>query len=139
MIGTDELIGVWSVGVGYYSTFADDMLVFKPDGSGRLEYWVVELQSTDFFWWRIVSPGLLEFRGERYQTLRPRPNGLVERSSTLQFPAVRFRVQEEERPRGTSKRMPVLRIELPTPFPNELGLLSRDPDYWANRAAGGNP
>jgi hypothetical protein len=128
MTGADELIGVWSAAAGYYDTFSDELLVFELDGTGRMEFLVVGSSSVHHFRWRVVSPGTLELIGDRHVELGAIPGHIVEGPSDFHFPLTPFSVNEEERPPGTTQRMLVLRIDLPEPYPSELGFVSRN---WA--------
>jgi hypothetical protein len=87
----DELIGVWSRGAGYYATFSDQLLIFNPDGTGRLEFRGVERDSVYRFLWRIVSPSILDLVGD----------------SNFHFTGVPFSVAEKERPPGTGQWLQV--------------------------------
>ena len=129
MAPANELIGVWSAGAGYYSTFSDEFLVFRPDGTGRMAFLTVASASIDTFRWVIVQPGVIDLIGERcLESLND--EGSTETPSDFRFSNVAFTVSEEERPPGTDQRMLVLRIDLPLPYPSELGLEDRE---WASR------
>jgi len=110
-----ELIGIWSAGAGYYATFSDRVMVFKPDGIGRVEFRTVYSNSIDYFRWKIVAPGVLELTGDR---------------PSFHYSAVSYIVSEKERPPGTDEWMMVLQIALPDPYPSMLGLVSRDLTGW---------
>jgi hypothetical protein len=113
VIDANDLVGVWSAGAGYYDTFSDERVVFKPDGTGRVAFLNPYSDTSFQFHWQIVSFGVLELLG----------------GGPLTKPGVSFSISEEERPTGTGQRMLVLRIDLPELYPCELGLLSRD---WAS-------
>jgi hypothetical protein len=103
------------------------VLIFNPDGTGRMEFQVVYHNSVDFFRWTIVAPEVLDLtRFRSLQLTRSDTTTAVEAESDFRFSGVRFSVAEEERPPGTGQRMAVLRIDLPQPYPSDLGLVSRD-------------
>ena len=111
----DELIGVWSRGAGYYATFSEEFLIFKPDGTGRLEFLVaLQHDSVKCFRWRIVSPGVLDLIGE----------------SNFHFTSVPYSVAEKERPPGTGQWMQVLQFGSSLPWPSDLGLVTKDVSEW---------
>ncbi|MFO0822284.1 MAG: hypothetical protein U0792_04070 [Gemmataceae bacterium] len=114
-IDEDELIGVWSEGVGYYATFSDEVMVFKPDGTGRIEFRTPCSNSVVRFLWNVVAPGLMDLIGET--------SGFLHRN-------VAFIVAEKERPPSTGQWMTVLQIALPNGHPNMLGLVTRDLSDW---------
>src|SRR6185437_10258401 len=61
-----DLIGIWSADARYGpGAQSDEMLIFKPDGTGRMEFWNWQLCSADFFRWQVVSPGLVDLVGFR--------------------------------------------------------------------------
>jgi len=131
----EELIGVWSAGAGYYDTFSDEFLIFNPDGTGRMEGWVLQLDSVDFFEWKVVAPGLIDLIGDRHVGRRG-PNGesMIEILSDFHFRGIPFNVAEKVRPPGTGQWMLVLEIGLPVPWPSELGLVTRNGSEWERGA-----
>jgi hypothetical protein len=124
-----DLIGIWSADARYGpGAQSDEMLIFKPDGTGRMEFWNWQLCSADFFRWQVVSPGLVDLVGFRSLKLPDVGNDPVETKTTFHHVGVLFSVVEEDTP--SDKRMPVLRIGLPRPYPHELGFLCRDLAGW---------
>lgn len=111
-----ELIGLWSADARYGpGAQSDEMLVFKPDGTGRMEFWNWQLCSADFFRWHVVSPGVVDLVGFRCLELPEVGDEPVEAEAAFHYVSVPFSVAEEDTPSG--KRMPVLRIGLPRPHP----------------------
>jgi hypothetical protein len=76
-----DLIGIWSADARYGpGAQSDEILIFKPDGTGRMEFWNWQLCSADFFRWQVVSPGLVDLVGFRCLAttrLRPRPRSIT--------------------------------------------------------------
>ena len=126
VINANDLVGVWSAGAGYYDTFSDERLVFKPDGTGRLEFLNPFFDTIYHFRWQIVSFGVLDLSGDRRLKRGRNPESSVEDIVAFHFPRTGFSITEEERPPSTGQQMLVLRINLRDPYPNELGLVSRD-------------
>src|SRR5262245_28578351 len=123
MAPVNELVGVWSAAEGYLGHASDERLIFKPDGTGRVEFLNWGFCSADFFRWRVVSSGVLDLIGYRcLQRGGEDYESVVEAESTFHFTGVPFSISEAERPPGTGQRMLVLRINLPVPYPSELGL-----------------
>jgi hypothetical protein len=123
----NELIGVWSTGAGYYDTMSDEVLTFKPDGTGRAESLVVSDSAGHDFRWQILAPGIVDLIGFRRRHLNGgQHETVVEADSGFQFTGVPFSVDEKERPHGTGQWMWVLQIGLPSPWPSTFGLLSRE-------------
>ena len=127
----DELVGVWSAGAGYYATFSDEFLIFDADGTGRLEGWVLQLDSVELFEWKVVAPGLMDLIGGRHIGRRgPKGETMTETQTGFHFRGIPFNVAEKERPPGTGQWMQVLEIGLPEPWPSEFGLLTRNSAEW---------
>jgi hypothetical protein len=127
---SEDLIGVWSADARFGpGAQSDEMLIFKPDGTGRMDFLNWQLCSSDFFRWQIVSWGVLDLIGYRCLELGDDGESVVEAESTFRHAGVPFGVAEEDTPSG--KRMLVLRIGLPRPWPSELGLVRRELGPWA--------
>jgi len=63
MATAEDLIGIWSADARYGpGAQSDEMMLFKPDGTGRMEFWNWQLCSADFFQWHVVSPGVVTTR-----------------------------------------------------------------------------
>lgn len=110
-----ELVGLWSAGAGYYDTFSDEWLIFRPDGTGRLVFLNPFDDDSHHFRWRVVEPGVIDLIGTEFD-----------------FRGVRYSVAEAERPPGTGNRMRELRLDLERPWPDDLGFVSGD--YEASEA-----
>jgi hypothetical protein len=125
----NDLIGLWCTGARYGpGAQSEEMLIFKPDGTGRMEFWNWGLCSADFFRWQVAAPGVIDLVGFRSLELPEVGDVPVEAAVAFRHEGVRFSVAEEDTPSG--KRMLVLRIGLPLPYPSELGLRSRALDGW---------
>jgi hypothetical protein len=125
----EELIGIWSADARYGpGAQSDEMLIFKPDGTGRMEFWNWQLCSADFFRWRVVLPGVVDLVGYRTLELPEVGDEPVEAEAKFSHLGVRFSIAEEDTPSG--KRLPVLRIDLPCPYPSELGFRCRELQGW---------
>jgi hypothetical protein len=125
----EELIGIWSADARYSAGApSDEMLLFKEDGTGRMEFWNWRLCSADFFHWRVVSPGIADLIGFRCLELPEEGDDPVETESTFHHVRVPFSVAEEDTPSG--ERMRVLRIGLAHPYPSVLGFRRRDFAGW---------
>jgi hypothetical protein len=129
MSTAEDLIGIWSADARYSpGAQSDEILLFREDGTGRMEFWNWQLCSADFFRWRVVSPGIVDLIGFRCLELPEEGDEPVEAECTFHHVMVPFSVAEEVTPSG--KRMPVLRIGLARPYPSELGLRQRDFSGW---------
>jgi hypothetical protein len=111
----DELVGVWSAAQGYLGHASDRRLIFKPDGTGCVEFLNWDSSSIRYFRWKIVAPGVLYLIGDG-------PNSC--------FTSVPFIVGEKERPPGTGQWIVVLQIALPAPWGGMFGLVTRDLAGW---------
>jgi hypothetical protein len=124
MLG-DDLIGIWSADQMYGpGAQSDEVVIFKPDGTGRFEFLNWTLCSADLFRWEVLSPGLLNMVGYRCLELNEDASQVVEASSTFQHFSIAYRIADEDTP--SSKRMRVLRWQLPRPYPSHLGFVRRD-------------
>ena len=118
----ENLVGLWSVGAGYYDTFSDEWLIFRPDGTGRLVYLTPFNDSSHHFRWRVASRGVIDLIGHASSKEEADTRG----SGEFHFLAVRYSMCEGERPPGTGNRMLVLRLDLVRPWPRELGFVTKD-------------
>jgi hypothetical protein len=123
------LIGQWSADARYGpGAQSDEMMVFKPDGTGRMESWNWRLCSADLFRWEIIESGVLNLIGYRRLQLGKDGEHVVDVASKFRHVGVPFTIAEEDTPRG--QRMLVLRLSLPREYPRELGLASRELSGW---------
>ncbi len=125
----DSLIGTWSVDHRYgLGAQSDELLIFSPDGTGRLEILNFGLCSADFFHWEVTGPGRIVLNG--FRRLGPELDAndkLIEASSDfIKAIDLPFTVQEERTPSG--KTMPVLTINLG--ISNQYGLFRDFPTQW---------
>jgi hypothetical protein len=64
VVTAEELIGLWSADVMYGpGAQSDEVLVFKPDGTGFMEFINPMTTSADLFQWAVEAPGHLRLRG----------------------------------------------------------------------------
>jgi hypothetical protein len=121
-----ELIGVWSAGAGYYSTFSDDWLIFRADGTGRLVFLTPYHHDSSHFRWRIVSCGVLELIGFHPEMMNDDKEGLDQSRVLMDFPRVEYRVSDAERPPNTGQWMRELCVNIDEWRPNQFGFLTTD-------------
>lgn len=62
---------------------SDDVLVFKPDGSGYFEFSNFAPCWAEFFDWNVESPGLLSLKGNRVLGIADDATKVVEEESEL--------------------------------------------------------
>lgn len=120
-----ELVGLWSAGAGYYDTFSDEWLIFRPDGTGRLVFLNPYCDESEHFRWRVVSPGIIDLIGTSHQ--EPEADGYPAGDGyEFHFRGVRYRIVQVERPPSTGNPMRELRLGLEMPWPTTLGFVSDD-------------
>ncbi len=121
---SDDLIGLWSAEVLYPpGAQSDEVLVIKPDGTGRFEWLNWTLCSADLFRWHIPSPGRLTLVG--YKMLSRGDEGqVVEEDSAFAYTDVPYEIVTREPP--LDGPLPVLRMRLADYMPDEYGLTRRD-------------
>lgn len=122
----EELVGLWSPGAGYYDTFSDEWLIFKPDGTGRLVFLTPYDDYSYYFRWRIVSRGVIDLIGSAPGGHAADEDSRGEGRSRFDFLGVRYSVSESERPPGTGNWMLELRLGLEMPWPSQLGFVTKD-------------
>lgn len=106
-----NLIGVWSADARFGpGAQSDEILVFKPDGTGWLEIWNFYLCSVDFFEWTIASPGRITINGIKSLELDENTNELIDSANRIETKHVPYQIQQEDTPSG--KTMKVLRIKI---------------------------
>lgn len=120
-----ELEGVWSIdarfGLGAQS---DEILVFKPDGTGWLEEWNFYLCSVDFFEWTPTSPGWVALSGVKRMVLDVKTNRLVDSGDVLEVTHLPYQINEELTP--SRLRMKVLHMQFPGSEEESFGFVNKD-------------
>ncbi|QJX00071.1 hypothetical protein [Frigoriglobus tundricola] len=119
-----ELVGLWSAGAGYYATFSDEWMIFRPDGTGRLVFLNPFDDDSHHFRWRVVASGVIDLIGSGKR--EPQGNEQAGGSNEFHFIGVRYSVAEAERPPGTGNWMRELHLDLTGPWPDDLGFVSND-------------
>jgi len=133
-----ELVGVWSISAGYYSSFSDEWLIFRPDGMGRQVYLYPGENYSHHFRWQIVSPSVIDLiRLVRLVRDDGSDEKVVDEQNESYFLGIRYSVEEKERPPDTGQRMRVLRLEIGSPWPDELGFEREDYEFVESRLRGG--
>ena len=127
---------------------SEEVLVFKPDGTGWMEDRNFVLCSAEFFYWDVTEPDQLTLTG--YRRLEPDAANanLVEVPSLLKDLTLPFRIQTESTLSG--KTTPVLRMPLWPNYHNEWNSYGFDgenllrvrepqagPTGWAKKAGSG--
>jgi hypothetical protein len=131
-----ELVGLWSAGAGYYATFSDEWLIFRPDGTGRLVFLNPFDDESHHFRWRVVAPGVIDLIGSARR--EPKTGGKeTGGDNEFHFLGVRYRVAEAERPPGTGNRMRELLLDLGVPWPDNFGFVAEDYEAAETRLRGG--
>lgn len=120
----DDLIGIWSADALYApGAQSDEVLVLKPDGTGRFEWLNWAMCSADLFRWYTPAPGRLTFVS--YKTLRLGDGQqVVEEGSNFAYDDIPYEIVTRETPVHGS--LQVLRIMLGEHMPGEYGLIRRD-------------
>ena len=141
MATNEELIGVWSADAMYGpGGQSDDVLVFKPDGTGYFEFSNFAPCWAEFFIWSVESPSVLSLQGLRVMTITDDATKLVEEESDLSA-AVPFSIAVEYT--KSQREMPVLRFaRRPWPLNSDhFGFRGKDfskfeqPDFsWVHSA-----
>jgi hypothetical protein len=134
MAGGEALIGLWSGDtLDAPGGFSDELLVFKPDGTGYQEYVNVMTCYAWTFRWSVRADGRLCVEGLEDLRLGDDCRSVVRCPSAL-VEEVAFAVTEEDVPRGGKIRtLRVLRLERPLNdfakrFYDRFGLIRRDVD-----------
>jgi hypothetical protein len=106
-----ELIGIWSADARFGpGAQSDEMLVFKPDGTGWIEVWNFCLCELEFFEWTLTSLGWVAVVATKRMEIDVGTDQLVDSQASMEVKHLPYQVQEEDTPSGA--RMKVLRIEL---------------------------
>lgn len=120
-----ELIGIWSADFIYGpGAQSDEILIFRPDGTGRFEFENWSLCFAELFRWRVSPPGCITLEGIKRLELGETGQEVVESESNFQFHRVPYQIQVEDTPSG--KRMRVLRLRLYTDVSDHYGFVKRD-------------
>ncbi|MEU4564962.1 hypothetical protein AB0F72_41835 [Actinoplanes sp. NPDC023936] len=61
-VGPAELLGLWAVDHGFHSVMEDELIVFRPDGSGWCEYQRPWYRVRTNFRWRLAGDALLHVK-----------------------------------------------------------------------------
>ncbi len=120
-----ELVGLWSADHMYGpGAESDEVLIFKPDGTGRFEFVNWSLCSADLFHWQVLAPNQIALHG--FKRLELGPNGLevIEVESEFRFDRIPYQIQEEKTPSG--KKMRVLRLKLFEGVSDHYGFVRED-------------
>ncbi|MBM0743776.1 hypothetical protein JOY44_19495 [Phormidium sp. CLA17] len=124
-----ELVGVWSANARFgLGAQADEIVVFKPDGTGWLEVLNGFPCSADFFEWTLTSPGWVALAGTKSLTLDVKTDKLIDSQDLMEVKHLPYQVQEEHTPSG--KVMQVLRIELLNFGKGAFGFLEINPESY---------
>lgn len=127
-----ELVGLWSSAEGYFSTFTDEWIIFRPDGTGRLVFLSPYHDTSHHFRWRVASSGVVDLIGSARHVHETDDEQTREVGSGFHFLGVRYSVSEVERPPNTGNWMRELRLGLEMPWPTDLGYVTSD--YEASEA-----
>lgn len=120
-----ELIGLWSANHMYGpGAESDEMLIFKPDGTGRFEFVNWSLCSADLFSWTVSASNRITLHG--FKRLELGQNGLevIEVEPDFQFDGIPYRIREEKTPSG--KKIRVLRLKLFEGISDHYGFVKKD-------------
>jgi len=121
----NQLIGLWSVDILYGSAAAsDDLLIFKPDGTGRYEFINLRLCWVDRFQWKVIRDGIISIIGDRCLTVAADEKSIEEEESQFGVQELHYEISEEQTPSG--KRMRILRLPLKSPMANCFGFVRTD-------------
>lgn len=94
---------------------SDEVLYFKPDGTGWIEEWNFTLCSAEWFRWDVPEPGRLILRGFQRLELRDDNTRFDEATPLWSELDTPLHIQMEETPSGRTMR--VLRIKMFARFP----------------------
>ena len=124
-----SLVGVWSVAaLSGAQDSSDEVLIFLPDGTGRLEFWSWQLNALEYFTWERLNAERLNLRGmQAYQMNEA--GQIVEEEPMLDLIGGIFEIGEEESSDGLMRY--VLRVNLGPAFANVYAYESNDLTAWA--------
>lgn len=113
-----DLVGEWSIEVGYYSSMEDEMVIFWPDGAGAIEYARPGFSDWILFRWAHTGPGRV--RLSQYSAFDEEDDEIV---AIYEPPAeieATYRVAPEFRPLPATD-VPVLHLDAPGLLVSSLG------------------
>lgn len=121
----EDLIGIWSADHIYGpGAQADEILVFKEDGTGRLDIINFTLCSAQEFRWEIPSANHLNIIGVKNHQNNFNGNIVVEANNLLNLKNIPFTIAIEQTPSGQSMR--VIRIKLMDYISDHFGFVRKD-------------
>jgi hypothetical protein len=119
------LIGLWSADYMYGpGAQSDEVLIFKPDGTGRFEFINFRLWSADVFHWHVSSDNLITLQGFKQLQVDETETYVREVASPFQFTNIAFHIATEQTLSG--KIMPVLCVQLYPTVSNHYGFVRAD-------------
>lgn len=121
----DELVGIWSVDHMYGpGAQSDELLVFKQDGTGRLDFINFVLCTAYEFSWTVTSPNHLTLVGTKTHQISEDGKTVEESEDTLNLRDFPFQIATEETPSGNAMR--VLRIKMMGGLSDHFGFVRED-------------
>jgi hypothetical protein len=120
-----ELVGFWSADFMYGpGAQSNEILIFKPDGTGRFEFLNWTLCSADIFHWEVSAQNRITLHGFKRLELGENGKEVIEAESDFQFNDIPYQIQMEDTPSG--KRMQVLRLRLFKGVSDHYGFVRED-------------
>ncbi|MFD4442209.1 hypothetical protein ACFWPK_20790 [Nocardia sp. NPDC058519] len=104
----NDLVGQWSVEVGYYSSMEDEVVTFWPDGTGTVEYMRPDFSDWILFRWSRTRPTRVLL--QPYRTLLEEDGKIVAGDEIPQAVEVQYGIELEPRPLLEAP-VPVLYLE----------------------------
>ncbi|MFI6866228.1 hypothetical protein [Nocardia sp. NPDC050406] len=114
-----DLVGQWSVEVGYYSSMEDEAVVFWPDGTGAAEYARPGFSDWVLFHWSRTCPNRVRF--QPYWAFLEEDGEVVEVNEIPQAVEVPYRIEREPRP--------LLEAPVPVLYLEDVGLFATDSGF----------
>jgi tetratricopeptide (TPR) repeat protein len=103
---------------------SDEILIFKPDGTGRFEFVNWSLCSADLFHWGVSAQNRITLHGFKRLELGENGQEVIEAESDFQFDSIPYQIQVEDTPSG--KKMRVLRLRLFKDVSDHYGFVRED-------------
>lgn len=126
-----DLVGVWSANALFASpTQEEELVVFRSDGTGWIEWMSFGAHRIEFFLWMPTSPGWYvltsqdQFERDTHNLKRYIHS---ERDHKDHWAHLPIRVQEAQTPQGL---LPQLEMDLPDWKAGLYGLIQEDADSW---------